>query len=144
MGIKMFAFLTLSFMIAYSSGIKVTLSLESQSTDPTPLEFDVAYLTPVIEMMKVATSISSDYEFGGSYGRYGWFIETYNGISNDLLITHYCWAFYVQLPGGSQEKPNVGVSAYQLVTSGTEVTFKYEYSEYCREYPKDSESKTEL
>ena len=144
MGIKIFAFLTLSFMIAYSTGTKVTISVVSDPVDPAPLTLDVAYSTTVIEMMKVASSINSQYGFGGTYyGSLGWYIEMYNNIENNLA-THYCWFFYVQLPHGNATKPDVGVSVYHLMVDGTDVTFKYEYNVGCKEYSKDSQDKTEL
>ena len=144
MGIKILAFLLLSFLIACSPGIKVTIALETQATNPPPLELNVAYATPVISMMEEAAGVDSRYNFGGIYyGTMGWFIQMYNNIQNDL-IAHNCWYFYVQLPGEAQNKPNVGVSAYQLVIDETVVTFKYEFSEYCQEYSEDSKGKTEL
>ena len=144
MGIKTLAFLLLSFLIACSSGIKVTISLETQATNPPPLELDVAYATPVISMMEEAAGVDSHYNFGGTYyGSMGWLIQMYDNIENDL-VAHNCWYFYVQLPGEPQIKPNVGVSAYQLVIDETMVTFKYEFDVYCQEYSEDSKGKTEL
>ena len=140
------------FISNLNADITVTILLKytSNKTEPVPIRVTIPVNSTVLYAMSLAATENVRYRYGGTYygTDWGWLIEKYDSVSNDLE-THYCWYFYFELSRGKPSKPTEGVSNYLLSENETFVIFRYEFDEeYCKAFTKqvevDIEVKSEL
>ena len=138
----------LHFLYANTDNINVNIQLEyiDVSGKQAPITVVIANESAVIEAMMQAATQNAQYRFGGTYdgGNLGWLIEKYNK-TRENLNTHFCWYFYIQLPGGNPIKQDYGVSTVTVTTDETLVLFRYELDEeFCRDFDVATASATAI
>ena len=81
-----------------------------EGTNPAALTIDSSSTSTAMDIMELARDEGREYNFSATYfGFLGYFIDSVNGRpgGNDCF-----WFFYIQAPGGSAFKPQIGVTTY--------------------------------
>ena len=81
-----------------------------EGTNLQPLTINSSFTSTAMDIMELARDEGREYNFSATYfGFLGYFIDSVNGRpgENDCF-----WFFYIQAPGGSAFKPQIGVTTY--------------------------------
>ncbi len=94
---------------------RIEYSIDSEACagdNPAPLMINSSYTSTAMDIMELARDSGRDYQFSATYfgvSTGGYFIDSVNGRPGD----NGCyWFFYIQAPGGSAFKPQIGVTTY--------------------------------
>ena len=113
--------------------VKVRIAAPSLNFKPPPIWVSVPIGASALDAMELAAGENTLYRFGGTnFGPFGWLIQTYGGISNNLAA-NTCWFFYARNRGGTEFRAKEGVSTFILTVEESIVLFRYELdTELCK------------
>ena len=98
---------TVTYRVEYNDD-----SIECSGTNLQPLTIGSSYTSTAMDIMELARDQGEEYQFSATYfgaSIGGYFIDSVNGRPGE----NGCyWFFYIQAPGGSAFKPQIGVTTY--------------------------------